>query len=97
LQNVISHGLKSGRTIHFQRCVPAGTPTSQDEIWVTGRVIGMEVRHKNHLQVGGLELSDATIENSSFGATDNTRSKIDKICAVVNNDGGKWGKPGGRG
>jgi hypothetical protein len=49
----------------------------------------MEVRHKGYLQVGGFEGGDAPVEKSSLGASHDARSEIDKIGAIVNNDGGR--------
>src|SRR5713226_8423924 len=89
LQNVLGHGLQSSRTVHFERCAPAGGPSGQDEIRITSRVIGVEVRHKSYLQVGGLKCRDVPVENRRLGATDDARSEIDKIGAIVNNNGGR--------
>jgi hypothetical protein len=49
----------------------------------------MKVRHKSHLQVAGLECSDAPFENGGLGATHNAGSEIDKIGAPVHDDGGR--------
>src|SRR5260370_16851851 len=85
-QNVLGHGLQSCRTVYFERCAPAGGPSGQDEIRITSRVIGVEVRRKSYLQVGGLKRRDVPVENSRLGATHNTRSEIDKIAVLLNNN-----------
>src|SRR5215467_14170679 len=87
LQNVLGHGLQPSWTVHFQRRAPAGSPAGQDEIRVASRVVGVKVRHKSYLQVRGLKRRDAPIENGRLGATYNSRSEIDKIDAIVHNNG----------
>src|SRR5215471_10271920 len=89
LQDVLGHGLKSGRTVHFEGCAPTGSPSGKNEIRIASRVIGVEVGHKSYLQVRGLKCSDAPVENSGLSATYYARSEIHKIDAVVNNNGGR--------
>ena len=74
LQNVLGHGLESRRTIHFERCAPTGGPAGQDEIRIASRVIGVKVRRKSYLQVGGLKRRDVPVENSRLSATRVARS-----------------------
>src|SRR5262249_15287652 len=62
LHNVLRHSLQSSWTVHFERCAPTGGPSGQDEIRITSRVIGVEVRHKSNLQVGGLKRCDVPVE-----------------------------------
>src|SRR5713226_194344 len=89
LQNVLGHRLQSSRTVHFERCAPTGGPSGQDEIRITSRVIGVEVRDKSYPQVGGLKRRDVSVENSRLGATHDTWSEIHEIGAIVDNDGGR--------
>jgi hypothetical protein len=49
----------------------------------------MEMRQERDLQVGGLKRRNVPVENSRLGATYHTRSEINQIGAIVNNDGGR--------
>src|SRR5215469_4473522 len=76
LQNVFGHGLQARRTIDLERYAPPGGPPRQDEVRIASRVIGVEVRHKSHLQVGRLDGRYVPVANSRLSAAHDSRSKI---------------------
>src|SRR5258708_17359727 len=76
LQEMLGHGLQSSWTVDFERRAPAGGPSGQDEIRITGRVIGVEVGHERYLQIGGLPRGDGPVENRRLVAANDTWSEI---------------------
>src|SRR5215470_192924 len=79
LKDVLGHRAQPSGPVYLERSVPARRPSGKNQIRIASCVIGMEVRHKRHLQIGELKYRNAPLEKSGFGATHDTETEIDQI------------------
>src|SRR3984893_17795177 len=88
LQYVLGHRLQTTWPIDLEPDCTAGCPSTKDQVRVASSVIGMKVRHECHFEISGFDCRNVSLEGCGLSAAHNTRSEIDEVSAIINNDGG---------
>ena len=84
-EHVLRHLLQPARPVHLQRCVSPGDKRRDDEIRITHRVIGMQVRDERDLQIAGAQSAHA-FRDSAGRASNDARAEVDEIRCLVDDD-----------
>src|SRR5690348_7600041 len=92
LQNVFGHRRQAQWTVDLEWHRAACCPSTEDQVRITGCVIGVKVGYKCHFQISRFNCGDPSFESSRLSAPHNAGSEIDKVGGVVYNDSGRWAR-----
>jgi hypothetical protein len=83
-QNVLGHRLQSRRAVNVERNCAARYPAGEDQIGISGSVIGMEVGDERYLQTA--ELAVIPLLRRGLSAAHYACSEVNEVSSFINGD-----------
>src|SRR5712671_1827843 len=92
--DVLGHRLEPRRAIDIEWLAPAHDPRGKDQVGITCRMIRMQMRQKDLVQLGRpeAECRHAVVISSRYSSND-ARTEVDKIRSFIDDDGSGRARP----
>ena len=87
LEDVIRHPLDSAGTINLQRHAPSKYPRCENQVWITHRMVGVQMRHEDRSQVDGIQRGNAPINERRLRTPDYSGSEVHQVRGAIDDDG----------